>query len=197
MFLTHQNTIPATPIPRAPKISIFWRSNCQYNYRVPILDPHTLEFTSRSPEQTRRIGMRLGLLLQPGDLVCLSGDLGSGKTTLVQGIAQGWGSLDQVTSPTFVLVNAYRRPDGAVLHHMDAYRMKDAAEAEDLDLTIMLETGAIVIEWPERIQDILPHGRIWVDMRWLADEQRGMVFSVRGERFTRLLDEFRQKVIGR
>lgn len=75
--------------------------------------------------------------------------------------------------------------------------MQDSAEAEDLDLTLMLETGAIVIEWPERIAPILPAGRLWIDLRWLADEQRGMKFSVRGERFTRLLDEFRQKVIGR
>jgi tRNA threonylcarbamoyladenosine biosynthesis protein TsaE len=79
-----------------------------YNSLVPILVPNTVEFTSRSPEQTRRLGVRLGTLLQPGSLVCLAGDLGSGKTTLVQGVAQGWGSLDQVSSPTFVIVNAVR-----------------------------------------------------------------------------------------
>ena len=78
---------------------------------MPILDDHTLDFVSKSPEQTRRIGIRLGGLLQPGDLICLQGDLGAGKTTLVQGIAQGWGALDSVSSPTFVLVNVYRRAD--------------------------------------------------------------------------------------
>jgi tRNA threonylcarbamoyladenosine biosynthesis protein TsaE len=69
---------------------------------MPILNANTLEFVSRSPEQTRRLGMRLGALMQAGDVICLSGDLGSGKTTLVQGIARGWGSLDPVSSPTFV-----------------------------------------------------------------------------------------------
>ncbi len=69
---------------------------------MPILDPQSTEFISRSPEQTRRVGMRLGAYLKQGDLVCLAGDLGSGKTTFVQGIASGWGSLDAVTSPTFV-----------------------------------------------------------------------------------------------
>jgi len=167
-----------------------------YNLVVPILDPHTLEFTSRSPEQTRRVGARLGMLLQPGDLVCLSGDLGSGKTTLVQGIAQGWGSLDQVSSPTFVLVNAYRSPSGNTLHHMDAYRLRDAAEAEDLDLIFLLETGAMVLEWPERISSILPAGHFWVDLSWVADEQRKMVFSARGDHYTQMLAEFRQKVFG-
>ena len=81
---------------------------------MPILNPHTLEFVSRSPEQTRRLGIRLGALLRTGDILCLSGDLGAGKTTLVQGLAQGWGSLNQVSSPTFVLCNEYRRPDGRV-----------------------------------------------------------------------------------
>lgn len=140
--------------------------------------------------------MRLGAMLKRGDLVCLSGDLGSGKTTLVQGIAQGWGSLDQVSSPTFVLVNEYRRPDGTALHHMDAYRLKDASEAEDIDLDILLETGALVVEWPERIQAALPAGRIWVDLRWIADEKRAMVFSSSGEHYAALLSDFRQKVFG-
>ena len=76
---------------------------------MPILARDAFEFFSRSAEQTQRLGMRLGSLVKPGDLICLSGDLGAGKTTLVQGIARGWGSVDQVTSPTFVLVNVYRR----------------------------------------------------------------------------------------
>jgi tRNA threonylcarbamoyladenosine biosynthesis protein TsaE len=108
---------------------------------MPILDPRTVEFLSRSPEQPRRRGFRLGALLGASDLVCLSGDLGTGKTTLVQGIAQGWGSLDLVSSPTFVLVNEYRRPDGCCLYHLDAYRLSSAWEAEDLDLERMIENG--------------------------------------------------------
>src|SRR5512137_2849521 len=104
---------------------------------MPILDPHTFEFFSKSPEQTRRLGMRLGALLQPGDLVCLQGDLGAGKTTLVQGMAQGWGALDSVSSPTFVLVNSYRRPDSSPFFHFDAYRIDSPGEAEELDLDIL------------------------------------------------------------
>ncbi len=163
---------------------------------MPILDARTLEFVSRSPEQTRRLGARLGALLQPGDLVCLSGDLGSGKTTLVQGIAQGWGSLDTVSSPTCVLVNEYRRPDGRCLYHLDAYRLANWLEAEDLDLDRMLETGSLVIEWPERIQEVLLPDRLWIGLRWVADEQRGMTFSCHGERYEDLLVEFRKRVFG-
>ncbi len=163
---------------------------------MPILDAHTLEFFSRSAEQTRRVGMRLGALLQPGDVICLSGDLGSGKTTLVQGIARGWGSLDHVSSPTFILVNVYRRSDGQRLHHMDAYRLQDALEAEDLDIDQILESGTLVLEWPERIKAVLPAERLWINLRWMADEQRGMVFLACGPRYDGLLDEFRRRVFG-
>jgi tRNA threonylcarbamoyladenosine biosynthesis protein TsaE len=163
---------------------------------MPILDSRTLEFFSRGPEQTRRLGLRLGSLLHAGDLVCLSGDLGTGKTTLVQGMAQGWGSLDSVSSPTFVLVNMYRRPDGKSLRHLDAYRLQKAVEAEDLDLTLMLETGALVVEWAERIAAALPADSLWIKMRWMADEQRGMIFNPHGERYERLLVNFRRYVFG-
>lgn len=125
---------------------------------MPILAQNSVEVISRSTEQTRRIGMRLGGLLHLGDLVCLVGDLGSGKTTLVQGIAAGWGSLDQATSPTFVLVNVYRRPGFQRLYHMDAYRMNGASEAEDLDITAMLESGPLVVEWAERADGLAHRG---------------------------------------
>jgi len=163
---------------------------------MPILDPNALEFLSRSPEQSRRIGIRLGTLLQRGDLVCLSGDLGAGKTTLVQGIAQGWGSSDQVSSPTFVLVNMYRRPDGHMLHHLDAYRMQTWLEAEDLDLDLMIEKGALLVEWPERIREALPRERLSINLRYVDDLQRGMVFSPNGERYKTLLSHFRKQVFG-
>jgi tRNA threonylcarbamoyladenosine biosynthesis protein TsaE len=163
---------------------------------MPILDARSVEFFTRGPEQTRRLGTRLGALLQRGDLVCLSGDLGSGKTTLVQGIARGWGTLDPVTSPTFILVNAYRHPDGQVLHHLDAYRMQSALEAEELDLDLLLEEGPLVVEWPERIDSALPDGRLAVGLRWMTEDQRVMVVSARGSRHEGLLAQLRRKVYG-
>lgn len=163
---------------------------------MPILDARTLEFFSRSADQTRRLGMRLGGLLQTGDVVLLQGELGSGKTTLVQGMAQGWGSLDAVSSPTFVLVNVYRRPDGHALYHLDAYRLKSAAEALELDLDWLMESGALVVEWPENIQSALPREHLLVRLNWIAEEQRGMVFLAQGSRYETLVQEFRQRVVG-
>ncbi len=150
---------------------------------MPVLDRQSLEFISRSADQTRRVGMRLGALLQPGDLVCLIGDLGAGKTTLVQGISAGWGSLDAANSPTFVLVNLYRRPDGNRLYHLDTYRLSGAAEAEDLDLDALLESGSLVIEWADRIQGALPNERLWVVLHWVDENQRDIVFSAYGPRY--------------
>lgn len=163
---------------------------------MPILESDALEFISRSPEQTRRLGMRLGALIKIGDIVCLEGDLGSGKTTLVQGLSTGWGSLDQASSPSFVLVNVYRHPQGKHLYHLDAYRLKDADEAEDLDLEVMIETGSLVVEWAERIQKALPSENLWIRFSSVGIEQRDLVFKAQGERYRNLVTDLRRHVYG-
>jgi tRNA threonylcarbamoyladenosine biosynthesis protein TsaE len=162
----------------------------------PILDPHSLEIISRSTEQTQRVGMRLGALLQPGDIVGLVGDLGAGKTTLVQGIAAGWGSMDPVSSPTFVLVNVYRRHDGQRLYHFDAYRLGGLAEAIDLDIENMMAEGPLVIEWADRIADVLYENRFWIKLEWLSDTQRQFLVSATGNRYQDMLQKFRKQVFG-
>lgn len=163
---------------------------------MPILDEHSLEFISRSPEQTRRIGIRLGGLLQAGDLICLQGELGAGKTTFAQGVAQGWGALDSASSPTFVLVNVYRRADESQFFHVDAYRLDSAAEGEELDLDSMLDAGPLLIEWAERLKKILPRERLWVTLEHVSEEQRQLRFSARGERHEKLSAELRHSMLG-
>jgi tRNA threonylcarbamoyladenosine biosynthesis protein TsaE len=159
-----------------------------------------MEFISRSAEQTRRLGMRLGALLRTGDMVCLVGDLGAGKTTFVQGIGSGWGSLDAVSSPTFVLVNVYRRRGAnraeERLYHLDSYRLSGPAEADDLDLEALLEQGPLVIEWAERIETVLPPEGLWVRLRWIEENQRDLVFSARGRRYELMLAALRRQLFG-
>jgi len=161
---------------------------------MPILDENTLEFISRSPAQTQRVGARLGSMLESGDVVCLCGELGAGKTTLAQGIVQGWGAINNATSPTFVLVNSYSRPDGQVINHLDAFRLNDAQEAEDLDLYDMLEQGILLVEWPEKILSALPAENLWIEMYWIAEEQRRMVLYSHGEHYSALLNKLREQV---
>jgi tRNA threonylcarbamoyladenosine biosynthesis protein TsaE len=115
-------------------------------------------FTTHNSDDTRALGEKLGERLQPGDLVTLSGELGAGKTTLVQGIARGLHALGDVTSPTFVLIIEH---DGETpMLHLDAYRLeskcfdaiRDAGVADFLDRTDAVK----LVEWPERIADFLP-----------------------------------------
>jgi tRNA threonylcarbamoyladenosine biosynthesis protein TsaE len=163
---------------------------------MPILDLHSMDFFSRSPEQTRRIGMRLGGALQAGDVICLQGDLGAGKTTFVQGVAHGWGSLDPVSSPTFILVNDYRRADEGHLFHMDAYRLDSTPEAEELDLDGMLARGPLLIEWPERIDGLVPNERLWIRFEHVDEEEREMNFKAAGGRYDDLLELIRHAAYG-
>ena len=155
-----------------------------------------MDFFSRSPEQTRSIGMRLGGALQAGDVVCLQGNLGAGKTTFVQGIAKGWGSLDSVSSPTFIIVNVYRRADQSQLFHMDAYRLDSTAEAEELDLDSMLAQGPLLIEWPERINGLVPNERLWIQLEHIDEEEREMKFKSSGKRYDGLLEIIRHAAYG-
>jgi len=155
-----------------------------------------MDFFSRSPEQTRSIGMRLGGALQAGDVICLQGDLGAGKTTFVQGIARGWGSSDPVSSPTFIIVNVYRRADQSQLFHMDAYRLDSTAEAEELDLDSMLAQGALLIEWPERINGLVPSERLWVQLEHIDEEERELKFKSSGKRYDGLLEIIRRAAYG-
>ncbi|MCC6299574.1 MAG: tRNA (adenosine(37)-N6)-threonylcarbamoyltransferase complex ATPase subunit type 1 TsaE [Anaerolineales bacterium] len=152
---------------------------------------HTLKLVSRNAEATRQLGTNLGSALRVGDVICLQGELGAGKTTFVQGLAQGWGSLDSVSSPTFVLVNVYRHSNENNLFHMDAYRLDSTNEAEELDLDSMLAEGALIIEWPERMSGLIPSERLWVSFETLGENEREMKFTASGKRYEDLLELIR------
>jgi tRNA threonylcarbamoyladenosine biosynthesis protein TsaE len=149
-----------------------------------------------SAEARNSVGMRLGGLLTAGDVICLQGELGSGKTTFVQGLAQGWGSMDAVSSPTFILVNIYRRADGAQLFHLDGYRLNSVPEAEELDLDSMLTQGALLIEWPERMDGLIPDDRLWIHFEYMAEEHRQMILKASGKRYEALLAGIHKTMFG-
>src|SRR5574341_968810 len=152
-------------------------------------DPNALTLTTRSPHETERLGERLGKHLQSGDIVCLSGELGSGKTCFTRGLARGWGAVERPTSPTFTLINEYHRPGDALrLFHMDCYRLADADEAWTTGMEDVLDaSGVLVIEWPERIAALLPPGRLWVVFRDMGEQTREIIFSAEGDRAVSLL----------
>ena len=144
------------------------------------------------------MGIRLGSLLQVGDVVCLEGDLGSGKTTLVQGIAQGWGAPGKVTSPTYVIVNEYARPGGNTLFHCDAYRLQpgNALDSAILDLDRVLTDGVLVMEWAERMKTSLPKENLWIQMSWINPDQRHLILVPHGQRYVSILKKLQQALFG-
>lgn len=165
---------------------------------MAILDRWTLDFTSNSVEQTIRLGVRLGELLQVHDLLCLSGELGTGKTVLARGVGRGWGTTRRVTSPTFTLVNEYPRlPDGKILYHIDCYRLEQDAEIATVGLEDILSgDGAVMIEWPERIEFLLPADRLWIEMGHLGETRRTLRLTAAGERSAELLADFKRSAFG-
>lgn len=165
---------------------------------MPILDQHTLDFISSSTEQTVRLGIRLGELLHPGDMVCLYGDLGAGKTAFSRGVGRGWGTALRVTSPTFTLINEYpRAKDGAVLYHIDCYRLETDRDVMTVGLDDVFDSqGAVIIEWPERIEGWLPPDRLRIQIGYLSETRRTLQFKGIGERAEQLLAEFKHSAFG-
>lgn len=167
-----------------------------------LLEEHMLEFVSRSAEQTQRLGARLGTLLRGGDVVCLEGPLGSGKTCLTQGIGRGWGARQRLVSPSFVLVREYSRPeDEQRLYHVDLYRVSETQEVWGLGVDEYLgsEHAVAVIEWAGRAESLIPSGHLWVKLDFVGSgdlPRRHLWFSAYGERHRNLLREFRQLAFG-
>lgn len=113
---------------------------------------------SHSPDETMALGRRLGELLRPGDCLGLTGDLGSGKTTLTKGLVAGAGGDDDVRSPTFLLHQVH---SGKVtLHHLDLYRLPSGTDLASLGLDEFLTEGAAVVEWCERAEPVWFNGTI-------------------------------------
>jgi tRNA threonylcarbamoyladenosine biosynthesis protein TsaE len=166
---------------------------------MPILSPDALEFISRSPEQTRRVGARLGMLLEGGAVIALEGNLGAGKTVFAQGLGIGWGATTQLISPTFVLIHRHtRHHDKMFFYHVDFYRLNSVPEIENLGMEEMLgDPGAVcVVEWANRAPDIFPQETLWVTLRWMDEYRRSLTFRASGETHQALLDQFRKEIIG-
>lgn len=150
----------------------------------------TLITETDTADQTRALGDRLARVLADGDILALSGDLGSGKTTFVQGLARGLGIIGSVTSPTFVLINRYRAPDGRALQHADCYRLQHAPlEMWDAGLGDALASEAlVVIEWADRLPDLLPAEHLAIHFEYLDENRRRLTFSAHGAHYVALLD---------
>jgi tRNA threonylcarbamoyladenosine biosynthesis protein TsaE len=133
-------------------------------------------FASRSPEDTQAIGERLGARLEAGDVVACIGELGTGKTCFLQGLARGLGVQADVTSPTFVLINQYR--GRLPVYHVDAYRTESLTELVDQGVEELFHgDGVVVVEWADKLLPLLPPHAITVTITGLGDEPRQIVIE--------------------
>ncbi len=131
------------------------------------------ETTVRTAGEMRALGRRLAARLRAGDLVVLTGPLGAGKTTLIQGIGDGLGVRGPVTSPTFVIARVHPPlRGGPALVHVDAYRLGAAAEVDDLDLDAELDRAVTVVEWGKGLVEGLAEDRLEITIGRAADPAR-------------------------
>jgi tRNA threonylcarbamoyladenosine biosynthesis protein TsaE len=158
----------------------------------------SLTTVTHGADETAQLGRRIGAMLKTGDVVLLSGRLGTGKTTLAQGIAAGMGIRDYVTSPTFTLVNEYRpsRPGGAVLYHADLYRIGAADEAFDLLLDEYGQDGVTVVEWAERAPQATPTEHLLVVLEATSDSDRTVSITSIGSRHEAVLAALGERTVG-
>jgi tRNA threonylcarbamoyladenosine biosynthesis protein TsaE len=171
----------------------------------------TLDIISHSSAQTQRLGMRLGELLRGGELILLDGQLGTGKTTITQGLALGLGMTEVISSPTFTLLKEYAgrpRPApqagqkgaagqqiGPALYHFDLYRLDDPEEILDLgfeDYFYNAGTGVCVVEWADKAAGLWSAERLHIRMKIMSETKRGLLFTATGAHYCELLRQFQK-----
>ncbi len=153
------------------------------------VSPLSYQTTSLSLDETQAIGQKIGEIVVAGTLITLYGDLGSGKTSFVQGLARGLGVPAEVyvTSPTYTLINDY--PGRCRLYHVDLYRIAGIEEAEDIGLyEIMDGDGVTAIEWADRIEKDLPCDRVRLEFETTGEDSRVITMQATGAEETRLLN---------
>lgn len=156
-----------------------------------------LIITSRDSKQTKLWGEKLGRCLEKGDIVCLIGGLGAGKTTFGQGVAKGLEVPDEyVTSPTFVMLKEYRKAR-LPLFHFDLYRIESITELYDLGYEeYLFGDGVTIIEWAEKMEELLPPEYLRIEIGWMNQNTREINFIPYGEHYQQIVAQLKREKIG-
>jgi tRNA threonylcarbamoyladenosine biosynthesis protein TsaE len=146
-----------------------------------------MEFEIYNVDDTAKLGINLGKLLNSGDIICLTGDLGVGKTHITKGIAKGLGINDNITSPTFTIVNEYE--GGRLkLNHFDVYRVSDPDEIHAIGFDDYIFSDSVsIIEWANYIEEILPDDLLHIDIKkdyTKGEDYRKITLNPYGERYS-------------
>jgi len=149
-----------------------------------------MEIISGSPEQTQKIGKKLGQIAKPGDVILLTGDLGAGKTCLTQGIAWGLDIDEFAASPSFTIMREHygRLP----LYHVDFYRLDSIDDIYDLGIDdYLFGNGLCVIEWAEKGMELMPEERLLIEIEYVAENERKLDLKASGVRYTEMLNDLK------
>ena len=150
----------------------------------------SLQFETKTPSETRRLGARIGRLLEAGDVLLLQGELGSGKTVLAQGVGAGLTVREPVKSSSFVLVNEYH--GRLTVQHADLFRLEEAAQVFDLGLEEIAAPGVLIVEWPERAWGELPPEHLLIRIVE-AGAGRTLRLEARGSRYEELIEQLERR----
>lgn len=148
-----------------------------------------INIRTHSPEETRGIGIKIGRLCQPGDVIALDGDLGTGKTCLTQGLAQGLEVPKEsyVRSPTFTILNVH---DGRIpLYHFDLYRLSDIDELEEIGYReYIYGDGVSALEWASNVAEAIPAECLRISVKRTGETERDIEIAANGEKYERFLN---------
>ncbi|RVU55054.1 tRNA (adenosine(37)-N6)-threonylcarbamoyltransferase complex ATPase subunit type 1 TsaE [Anaerosphaera multitolerans] len=149
-----------------------------------------MQISLKDVEETKVFGIKLGKLLRPGDVICLNGDLGAGKTTLTKSIGEGMGIEDYITSPTFTIINEYYGPVN--LYHFDTYRLETEEDIFYMGFDeYFYGDGVCIVEWADKIKEALPEDYLELNIKRKTGEERIIDIVAVGLRSQELLEELK------
>ena len=155
---------------------------------TPTVEGNTLTVTSESPAETGGLGQAISELLTGQEVLCLEGELGSGKTTLIQAIGRALGVTEPITSPTFTLVNEYHGR-GVALYHVDLYRLHSTDEIVQAGIDTCFHTdGLCLVEWAEKARAVLPTEHLYITLEHAGENRRRISLQAEGAPYRKMLD---------
>ncbi len=158
------------------------------------MEDEVLTLVSHNPAETQDLGSVMGRLLDGQEVICLEGELGSGKTSLIQAIGRALGVTAPITSPTFTLVNEYRGRDVSI-YHVDLYRLRGVDEIVQAGIDgCFYSKGICLVEWAEKARAILPADHLYITLEHAGGDRRRISIRARGDSYRELLLRLRDAI---